>query len=259
MRLLKKCSNPCTCGIDHRVENFGNYCRIWARYCLPVLVHGMSSFSDCMLNRSLSAATKLEQSSCRNQPPKRGIWREAHFPFCFTRWFAGDGVALVGLGVGGHENSGRDWGIYGPKYAIGSLKTLQYQQETLWNCQIHDRPPKCSRPLHEKDVVGGQAAVGQGGEDQTGSSFCRDTPNRWHCGVAMDPSRSNGPTKSGFRCDSMKNWIGVTQNIEFWMNEIYLETWNHDGILLKSPFMVRLSGVRARLVPKIESSWDAKL
>ena len=29
--------------------------------------------------------------------------------------------------------SGRDWGIYGPKHAIGFLKTLQYQQETL-NC-----------------------------------------------------------------------------------------------------------------------------
>ena len=25
--------------------------------------------------------------------------------------------------------------IYGPKYAIGFLKTLQYQQERLWNCK----------------------------------------------------------------------------------------------------------------------------
>ena len=29
-------------------------------------------------------------------------------------------------------------GIYGPKYAIGFLKTLQYQQETAKNLKIHD-------------------------------------------------------------------------------------------------------------------------
>ena len=31
------------------------------------------------------------------------------------------------------------WGVYGSKYAIGFLKTLQYQQETLRNCQKHSK------------------------------------------------------------------------------------------------------------------------
>ena len=78
-------------------------------------------------------------------------------------------------------------GIYGPKYAIGLLKTFQYQQERLWNCQ--KRSKYAIEPRNVLDHCGWRLTarpLAAGSERSRKGSSSNRTTNwviNWHFGV----------------------------------------------------------------------------